>query len=108
MCLAIPAQVLAIDPAAATAMVSLDGVRRSISLALVEEVEVGDYVLVHVGYALNRISPTEAAETLALMQAAGALAEAPPATPAPSPVANQAPSATTADGPTERPPEPQR
>ncbi|TVQ92947.1 MAG: HypC/HybG/HupF family hydrogenase formation chaperone [Chromatiaceae bacterium] len=85
MCLAIPAQVLSVDPATATAMVNLDGVRRSISLALVETVAVGDYVLVHVGYALNRISPEEAAQTLALMQEAGALAGPPSEAASPRP-----------------------
>lgn len=69
MCLAIPAEVLSIDSATDMACVSLDGVRKEISLALVDGVEVGDFVLVHVGYALNRISPEEAAETLKLMRA---------------------------------------
>lgn len=73
MCLAIPAQVLAIDTSTDLATVSLDGVRKAISLALVEGVEVGDYVLVHVGYALNRISPEDAEETLRLMHAAAQL-----------------------------------
>jgi hydrogenase expression/formation protein HypC len=73
MCLAIPAQILEIDPSANSAVVNLDGVSRPVSLALLDEADVGDYVLVHVGYALNRISPEEAAETLALMREAGAL-----------------------------------
>lgn len=72
MCLAIPAQILEIDAATDNAIVSLGGVRKPVSLALVEGVVVGDYVLVHVGYALNRISPEEAESTLALMQQAGA------------------------------------
>lgn len=73
MCLAIPAQILSIDRATDTAEVALDGVRKVISLALVAGVEVGDFVLVHVGYALNRISPEEAEDTLRLMRAMGAL-----------------------------------
>jgi hydrogenase expression/formation protein HypC len=73
MCLAIPAEILELDPTTDMAVVSLDGVRRPVSLALLDDAEVGDYVLVHVGYALNRISPEEAAETLALMHEAGAL-----------------------------------
>jgi hydrogenase expression/formation protein HypC len=73
MCLAIPAEILELDPTTDMAVVSLDGVRRPVSLALLDDAEVGDYVLVHVGYALNRISPEEAAETLALMREAGAL-----------------------------------
>ena len=71
MCLAIPAQILEIDPTSDNAIVSLGGVRKPVSLALVEGAAVGDYVLVHVGYALNRISPEEAERTLALIQQAG-------------------------------------
>ena len=67
MCLAIPAEVVAISEDGQGATVSLDGVRKDISLALVEGVSVGDYVLVHVGYALNLVSREEAARTLALM-----------------------------------------
>ncbi|MCK7575911.1 MAG: HypC/HybG/HupF family hydrogenase formation chaperone [Chromatiales bacterium] len=70
MCLAIPARVThvtRIDPAIDTAVVDLGGVSREVSIALVPEVEVGDYVLVHVGYALNRISAEEAQETLRLI-----------------------------------------
>jgi hydrogenase expression/formation protein HypC len=73
MCLAIPAQILAVDASGDTAAVSLGGVKKSISLALVDDAAVGDYVLVHVGYALNKVSPEEAARTLALIQAAGEL-----------------------------------
>ena len=69
MCLALPAEVVEIR--GDTARVNLGGIRKEISLALVEEVEVGDYVLVHVGYALNRISPEEAERTLALFAEAG-------------------------------------
>ena len=67
MCLAIPAEVVEISDEGETATVSLDGVRKDISLALVEGVRPGDYVLVHVGYALNVVSKEEAAATLALM-----------------------------------------
>jgi hydrogenase expression/formation protein HypC len=73
MCLAIPAQILELDPASDAAIVSLGGVRKPVSLALVEDAAIGDYVLVHVGYALNRISPEEAERTLALIQQAGEL-----------------------------------
>jgi hydrogenase expression/formation protein HypC len=76
MCLAIPTRVeeLLDDD---MALVNLGGVRKEISLALVDGVVVGDYVIVHVGYALNRIDPEEAARTLALfaeMAEAGAVA----------------------------------
>ncbi len=65
MCLAIPALVVELlsDD---MARIDLDGVRKEISLALVEGIAVGDYVIVHVGYALQKLDPHEAAETLAL------------------------------------------
>ncbi|MDD3528863.1 MAG: HypC/HybG/HupF family hydrogenase formation chaperone [Gallionellaceae bacterium] len=71
MCLAIPARVAEIRDGD-LAVVELGGVRKEVSLALVAEVAVGDYVIVHVGYALTRLDPDEAARTLALMAAAGA------------------------------------
>jgi hydrogenase expression/formation protein HypC len=70
MCLAIPARVVEIN-ANDQAIVDLGGVRKDVSLALVEDVQVGDYVIVHVGYALTRLDPEEAAKTLALMAEAG-------------------------------------
>lgn len=70
MCLAIPARVAEILPDD-QAVVDLGGVRKPISLALVEGVAVGDYVIVHVGYALTRLDPEEAEQTLRLMAAAG-------------------------------------
>lgn len=70
MCLAIPARVVEINEAD-QAIVELGGVKKDISLALVEGVEIGDYVIVHVGYALTRLDPDEAAKTLALMAEAG-------------------------------------
>ena len=48
------------------AVIDLAGVRKEISLALVEGVVEGDYVIVHVGYALNKVDPVEAAKTLEL------------------------------------------
>ena len=71
MCLAIPARVVA-TPEPDTAIVDLDGVRKRISLALVDGVAVDDYVIVHVGYALTRLDPKEAARTLALFAAVDA------------------------------------
>ena len=65
MCLAIPAQVVELR-AGDNALVDLAGVRKEISLALVDGIAVGDYVIVHVGYALNKLDPEEAAKTLAL------------------------------------------
>jgi hydrogenase expression/formation protein HypC len=66
MCLAIPALVTELLPDA-MARVSLDGVAKVISVALVDEVAVGDYVILHVGYALTRIDAAEAERTLALL-----------------------------------------
>lgn len=65
MCLAIPARVAEILENE-LAIVELGGVKKQISLAMVDDVAVGDYVIVHVGYAINRLDPDEAARTLAL------------------------------------------
>jgi hydrogenase expression/formation protein HypC len=70
MCLAIPARVVEISEND-QAIVDLGGVRKDVSLALVEGVAVGDYVIVHVGYALTRLDPAEAEKTLAVMAEAG-------------------------------------
>ncbi len=72
MCLAIPAcveQLISED----SAIVNLGGVRKEISLALVEDVAVGDYVIVHVGFALQKLDPEEAAQTLALFAEIGGM-----------------------------------
>ncbi|MEQ8825392.1 MAG: HypC/HybG/HupF family hydrogenase formation chaperone [Filomicrobium sp.] len=74
MCLAIPAKVVELaDDDMAT--VALEGIKKKISTALLEDVTPGDYVLVHVGYALHKVSPEEAARTLKLMSEAGVLEE---------------------------------
>lgn len=65
MCLAIPARVVELRDGD-QAVIDLAGVRKEISLALVENVQPGDYVIVHVGYALQKLDPEEAAKTLAL------------------------------------------
>ncbi|MDR2625007.1 MAG: HypC/HybG/HupF family hydrogenase formation chaperone [Zoogloeaceae bacterium] len=67
MCLALPARVVRLI-APDKALVDLSGVQHEISLALVDEVAPGDYVLVHVGYALNKLDTAEAEKTLAIMQ----------------------------------------
>jgi hydrogenase expression/formation protein HypC len=77
MCLAIPIRVEALLPDA-MARVTLSGVTKTVSIALLEAVAVGDYLLIHVGYALARIDPAEAARTLALMREAGVPALADP------------------------------
>ena len=74
MCLALPARVVDIEAGGDNATVEVGGIRKAISLALLEDVRVDDYVLIHVGYALNRISEEEAQRTLALFAEAGLLA----------------------------------
>jgi hydrogenase expression/formation protein HypC len=71
MCLAIPIRVEAILPRA-LARVTLGGVSKVISIALLEGVEPGDYLLIHAGYALARLDPEEAERTLVLMREAAA------------------------------------
>ena len=65
MCLAIPVCVEQLVTEE-SAIVNLDGVRKEISLVLVDGIEPGDYVIVHVGYALQKLDPTEAERTLTL------------------------------------------
>lgn len=64
MCLAIPA--LVVERIDEDAVIDLGGVRKQISLALVPDAGVGDYVIVHVGYAISKLDPNEAQRTLAL------------------------------------------
>ncbi|MDA9391469.1 HypC/HybG/HupF family hydrogenase formation chaperone [Bradyrhizobium ottawaense] len=67
MCLAIPAEVTKLLPDE-MAIVSIDGVSKEISVALIEDLAVGDYVIIHVGYALTKIDPEEARRTLELLR----------------------------------------
>ena len=71
MCLAIPVRIVELLPDD-MAKVSFDGVVKTVSTALVEDAAVGDYVVLHVGYALARIDPDEAERTLAMLREAGA------------------------------------
>ena len=73
MCLAIPVEVREVLPDD-MAKVSFDGVVKVISTALVDDVKVGDYVVLHVGYALAKIDPEEAQKTIELLNEVGALA----------------------------------
>ena len=66
MCLAIPALVKSID--GYLAEVDIDGVTRQVSLQLTPEARIGDYVLLHTGYAINVIDEDEAQETLKLLK----------------------------------------
>jgi len=67
MCLAVPAQVKAIY-ADGSATVDLAGVERRISLVMTPEAQIGDYVLVHTGFAINVLDLDEAEETLRLLK----------------------------------------
>ncbi|MEX3816073.1 HypC/HybG/HupF family hydrogenase formation chaperone [Paraburkholderia sp. BR13439] len=77
MCLAMPAQLIDRSDAE-TGVVELGGVRKTVSLALVPDVRLGDFVIVHVGFALGMIDPEEAERTLALFsEVARSLGDAP-------------------------------
>ena len=78
MCLALPAKIVAIDEVTDMATVALGEVKKDISLALVEDVQVDDFVLIHVGYALNKVSQEEAERTLQIFAEAGLTEEGPP------------------------------
>lgn len=65
MCLAVPVKVEKLLDNQ-QALVDLGGVKTTISLALVDDVEAGDFVILHVGYALNKLDPVEAEATLKL------------------------------------------
>jgi hydrogenase expression/formation protein HypC len=66
MCLAIPALIKTID--GEEAVVDIEGVTRDISLQLTPDARVGDYVLLHTGYAISVIDADEAEETLKLLR----------------------------------------
>jgi hydrogenase expression/formation protein HypC len=70
MCLAVPVEIIEVLPDG-MARVSLDGVSKVISVALLDAVAVGDHVVLHVGHALARIDADEARRTLALLAEAG-------------------------------------
>lgn len=74
MCLAVPAKLVELlDPHRARA--SIGGVIREISVELIDEPRPGDYVILHVGFALSKMDEAEAHRTLALMQQDGSLTE---------------------------------
>ena len=67
MCLAVPSQIVSIDEMG-LAQVSVMGVQRQCSIRLVPDAQVGDYVLVHAGFAIQRIEEQDARETLSLLE----------------------------------------
>jgi hydrogenase expression/formation protein HypC len=73
MCLAIPSRIVKINNEIAT--IDVDGVRRQASLLLLEEPNVGDWVIVHAGFAIHKIDESVAQETLQLLRDAASLME---------------------------------
>ena len=65
MCLAIPIRVESLLPGT-MARVTLGGVSKAVSIALLEDVRIGDYLLIHAGFALSRLDPDEAAQNTRL------------------------------------------
>lgn len=72
MCLAIPSQIVRIEND--MAMIDVAGIQREASLLLLEDAQVGDYVIVHAGFAIHKIDTEAAKETLALLREAVHLA----------------------------------
>ncbi len=70
MCLALPAQIVEMRDGD-EALVNLGGVRKAVSIALVPEAQLGDYVIVHVGHAIGLLDPEEARKTLAMFAELG-------------------------------------
>lgn len=68
MCLAIPARIVSVEPGGQIGQADVGGVSKEVSLALLDEVAIGDYVLIHVGCALSRIDEDEAKRTLYLIE----------------------------------------
>ncbi len=77
MCLGVPGRVETIWDAGGTRMATVDfgGIRKEVCLAYVPEVEVGDYTVVHVGFAITRLDEESAQQTLRLFAEIGALDE---------------------------------
>jgi hydrogenase expression/formation protein HypC len=76
MCLAIPGKIVEIvDAENYIAKVEVGGVRRGVNIGMLDDVKIGDYVLVHVGFAMSKIDEKQAAETLRTLQELGAYQE---------------------------------
>lgn len=77
MCLAVPGKIISIDDTAALRMakVNFGGVGKEVCLEWLPEAKIGDYVLVHVGFALSKIDEKEAEETLRMLTEMGELIE---------------------------------
>lgn len=66
MCLAVPSKVIEISDH--MGVVDTDGVKREVSLLLLDDVKVNDYVIIHAGFAINKIDETEAEATLKILR----------------------------------------
>jgi hydrogenase expression/formation protein HypC len=76
MCLAIPGKVVEIvDAENQIAKVEVGGVRRAVNIGMLDDIVLGDYVLVHVGFAMSKIDEVQAHETLRLLQELGSYQE---------------------------------
>ncbi len=77
MCLAVPGRVLSVEDQDVTTMAQVDfgGLRKEVCLAYIPEVQVGEYVIVHVGFAIQRLDEKSAQETLANFERLGILEE---------------------------------
>lgn len=76
MCLAIPGKIVEIvDYDNHIAKVEVGGVRRNINTGMLDDVKIGEYVLIHVGFAMSRIDEKEAQETLRLLEELGSYEE---------------------------------
>ena len=71
MCLAIPAKIIQIDDQMAT--IDMEGTRREASLLLLEDAKVGEYVIVHAGFAIHKIDEAEALESLKVLHELSAM-----------------------------------
>lgn len=74
MCLAVPARIVRMD-SPVEALCDFDGVKKTVDVTLIEAPKVGDWVIVHVGFALEKIDEEKARETLALLARAANLSE---------------------------------
>jgi hydrogenase expression/formation protein HypC len=78
MCLAVPGKVVSIDesnPELKMAKVNFSGVSKEVCIQWLDDVNVGDYVLVHVGFALNKVDEKDAEETLRILREMGGIGE---------------------------------
>lgn len=79
MCLAIPGKIVSVgdetDPMQKTARVNFNGIVKQVCLAYVPDAEVGDYVIVHVGFALQKVDPDEATQVFDYLEKIGELGE---------------------------------